>query len=124
MTKHQENISRIWSKLIISELIKNGITYFIISAGKRNLPLISALSLFKEITIIEEIDERSAGFLALGYAKSTGKIPVVICTSGSALSNFYPSVLESTNSNIPILFLSADRPKNLVTHHANQTLNQ
>ena len=124
MLNHTENISRIWAKLIIKELVKNKVDHFFVSAGKRNLPLISALSLYEEIIIVDEIDERSAAFMALGHAKATGKPPVLICTSGSALSNYYPAVLEASKSNIPLIIVSADRPNELITHHANQTIDQ
>lgn len=96
-----ENINRAWSSLIVDELIKNGITHFYISPGMRNAPLIAALAHFKKINskivLITCMDERGASYRALGYAKSTGKPVVLICTSGTAMANYYPAVIESKN---------------------------
>ena len=67
------------------------------------------------------IDERGAAFFALGITKATGKHVPVVCTSGTAVANYYPAVLESYHSNNKLLLLSADRPERLRKTGANQT---
>ncbi|MBF0224410.1 MAG: 2-succinyl-5-enolpyruvyl-6-hydroxy-3-cyclohexene-1-carboxylic-acid synthase [Desulfobacterales bacterium] len=119
-----QNINMVWSCLIIEELIKNKIDTFFISPGSRNSPLISALVYNDDAIKISVIDERAAAFCALGYAKAKGKPAVVICTSGTALSNYYPAVIEAYRDELPIIVLSADRPPELVDSDANQTIDQ
>lgn len=123
-----QNINRIWSSLIIDELIKNGITQFYLSPGMRNAPLIAAMihlqKFHKEVEIILCIDERGASYRALGYTKATGKPAVLICTSGTALANYTPAVVEAKKSNLPLVILSADRPAELTFCDDNQTIDQ
>ena len=70
------------------------------------------------------MDERSSAFFALGLAKSTLNPVVVLSTSGTAAANFFPAIIEASLSRVPIIILSADRPKNLVGTGSNQTINQ
>ena len=123
-----ENINRVWSSLIVDELIKNGVTNYYISPGMRNAPLIAALSHFKNlnntIQIITCMDERAAAYRALGFAKATGQPVVLICTSGTAMANYYPAVIESKKSNLPLVIISADRPAELNFCDDNQTMDQ
>jgi 2-succinyl-5-enolpyruvyl-6-hydroxy-3-cyclohexene-1-carboxylate synthase len=123
-----QNINRIWSSLIIDEFIKNGITQFYLSPGMRNAPLIAAMihlqKFHKEVEIILCIDERGASYRALGYTKATGKPAVLICTSGTALANYTPAVVEAKKSNLPLVILSADRPAELTFCDDNQTIDQ
>lgn len=123
-----QNINRLWSSLIIDEFIKNGITHFYLSPGMRNAPLIAALTHFKQFTpeleIILCMDERGASYRALGYAKATGKPAVLLCTSGTAMANYMPAVVEAKKSNMPLIVLSADRPSELTFCDDNQTIDQ
>ncbi len=124
----QENINRLWSTLIINELVKNNITHFYLSPGMRNAPLIAAILYFKKINSQIEIfncfDERGASYRALGYTKTSGKPAVLICTSGTALANYYPAVIEAYKMNLPLIVLSADRPAEQAFSDDNQTINQ
>ena len=99
-----ENINRVWSSLIIDEFQKNKITQFYLSPGMRNAPLIAGIIHAKnfnpKIKLITCMDERAAGYRALGYAKATGLPAVVICTSGTAMANYMPSVVEAKKSNL------------------------
>ncbi len=125
--KQLANLSTIHATLIIDELIKQDISDFYISPGKRNLPLINALlssSKYDTLNIQTFVDERTTAFTALGSAHTTRHPVVIISTSGSALSHFYGAILEAKKSNIPIIILSADRPNYLVTSNANQSINQ
>lgn len=123
-----ENINRVWSSLMIDEFIKNNITHFYFSPGMRNAPLIAALAHFKgldnRVEIFTCIDERAAGYRALGYSKATGKPCVVLCTSGTAMANYMPSVIEAKKSNLPLIILTADRPPELTFCDDNQTIDQ
>ncbi len=119
-----QNINMIWASLIIDELIKNSICKFFVSPGNRNAPLISALAYNNRAVKITSIDERAAGYMALGHAKATGTPGVLVCTSGTALSNYYPSVIEAFRDCLPMIIISADRPPELTGSDANQTIDQ
>lgn len=123
-----QNINRIWSTLIIDEFVKNGITQFYLSPGMRNAPLIAALihlqKFHKDINIVLGMDERGASYRALGYSKATGLPTVLICTSGTAMANYMPAVVEAKKSNLPLIILSADRPPELTFCDDNQTIDQ
>lgn len=123
-----ENINRLWSSLIIDEFVKNKITHFYLSPGMRNAPLIAALSHFEkyhpDLRLILCMDERAAAYRALGYSKATGKPSVLVCTSGTAMANYMPAVVEAKKSNLPLIVLSADRPPELTFCDDNQTMDQ
>ncbi|MBD0831807.1 2-succinyl-5-enolpyruvyl-6-hydroxy-3-cyclohexene-1-carboxylate synthase [Aestuariibaculum sediminum] len=109
----------------VIELCKaKGIEHIVISPGSRNAPLTIGFtndSFFKCYSIV---DERCAAFFALGIAQQIQKPTAVVCTSGSALLNYYPAVAEAYYSDIPLIVLSADRPKHLVGIGDGQTINQ
>lgn len=124
MEKQRDNLNTFWSNLIIEELTRNGINYFCISPGARSTSLISAAALNTRARTIMIYDERSSAYHALGYGKFN-KIPaVVITTSGTAVSNLYPAIIEAYYSAIPIIILTADRPPELQGVSANQTIDQ
>lgn len=115
------------ARTIVRQILESGITDVVISPGSRNAPLTIALfqaSARKLITLHTRIDERTAAFFALGIAKATGKPVPVICTSGTAVANYHPAVLEASHSNAPLLVISADRPAELRKTGANQTTEQ
>ena len=124
MNKKYSNINSFWGYLIIEELIRNGIDYFCISPGSRSTPLAVAVAGNKKARSIICYDERGAAFHALGYAKSTGNPAVLICTSGTAVANYYPAVIEASQTGTPLIILSADRPPELRDTGANQTIDQ
>ncbi|MCL5985252.1 MAG: 2-succinyl-5-enolpyruvyl-6-hydroxy-3-cyclohexene-1-carboxylic-acid synthase [Actinobacteria bacterium] len=124
MEEQKNNLNTFWGKLIIEELVRNGIDYFCISPGSRSTPLTASAALNPKAKIIMIYDERSSGYHALGYAKYKSIPAVVITTSGTAVANLYPSVIEAGNSNIPIIILTADRPPELQEVNANQTIDQ
>jgi len=109
---------------ILANILKqNDINHVVISPGSRNAPL--AIH-FSELgfSCYSIVDERSAGFVALGMAKSLRSPVVVVCTSGSASANYYPAVVEAFYQNVPILLLTADRPHNYVDIFDGQTIRQ
>ena len=124
MDKNYSNINIFWGCLIIEELIRNGIDYFCISPGSRSAPLAVAVAENKKAKSIICYDERGSAFHALGYAKSTGNPAVLICTSGTAVANYYPAVIEASQTGTPLIILSADRPPELRNTGANQTIDQ
>ncbi|MEL0456196.1 thiamine pyrophosphate-binding protein [Flavobacteriaceae bacterium SZ-1-7] len=101
-----------------------GIKHIVISPGSRNAPLTLGFTNEDFFKCYSIVDERSAAFFALGIAQKTQTPTAVVCTSGSALLNYYPAVAEAYYSNIPLVVLSADRPKHLVGIGDGQTINQ
>jgi 2-succinyl-5-enolpyruvyl-6-hydroxy-3-cyclohexene-1-carboxylate synthase len=109
---------------IVRELIEFGIEEAVLSPGSRNAPLSIALYQAEEKGLIRlhvRIDERSAAFFALGISKASDKYVPVICTSGTAVANYLPAVLEAFHSEAKLLLLTADRPARLRRTGANQT---
>ncbi len=96
----------------------------IICPGSRNAPLILAFTRFKNITCHSIVDERSAAFVALGMALQLQKPVALVCTSGTALLNFYPAIAEAYYAGVPLLVLSADRPPELLDKWDGQTIRQ
>jgi 2-succinyl-5-enolpyruvyl-6-hydroxy-3-cyclohexene-1-carboxylate synthase len=114
----------LWGYLIIEELVRNGIDYFVISPGSRSTPLTVAVARNDAAKNIICLDERGAAFHAIGYGRATGKPAVLICTSGSAAANYYPAAIEAATDNVPLIIISSDRPPELRQTGANQTINQ
>ena len=101
-----------------------GVTKAVISPGSRNAPLTISLSANPDMECFSVVDERSAGFFALGMAQQSGKPVVLTCTSGSALLNYYPAIAEAFYSKIPLIIVSADRPNHLLDLGDGQTIRQ
>ena len=115
------------ARVIVRQIIEAGITDAVISPGSRNAPLSLALVTAQDLGLIKlhiRIDERTAAFYALGLAKATNRPVPVICTSGTAVANYHPAVLEASHSNIPLFVITADRPAELRRTGANQTTEQ
>lgn len=113
-----------WGKVIFEELYRLGVRHCVISPGSRSTPLTIAAARQNKIQTIIAHDERGAAFLALGTGKATGKPAVLVCTSGTAVANYMPAVIEAAMSEVPMMILSADRPPELHKSGANQTINQ
>jgi len=101
-----------------------GIQHIVISPGSRNAPLTIGFTENPHFTCYSIADERCAAFFAMGIAQQTNKPVVVVCTSGSAVLNFYPAVAEAFYSQIPLVIISADRPKDKVDIGDGQTIRQ
>lgn len=113
--------------IVVDELIRCGVREVVLCPGSRNAPLAFALHRVDAEGLIRlhvRIDERSAAYLALGLAIGTGTAVPVVTTSGTAVANLLPGVLEAGYSNIPLLVLSADRPIELHGTGAHQTIDQ
>jgi 2-succinyl-5-enolpyruvyl-6-hydroxy-3-cyclohexene-1-carboxylate synthase len=109
----------------IIEICKaKGIKDIIISPGSRNAPLTIGFVNNPDFNCYSIADERCAAFFALGIAQQTQKPAVVVCTSGSALLNYYPAFAEAFYSQIPLIVLSADRPQSKIDIGDGQTIRQ
>lgn len=121
------NNSTSLARVVVRQIIESGIKDVVISPGSRNAPLSLAFFAAAESGLIKihvRIDERTAAFFALGITKSTGLPVAVVCTSGTAVANYHPAVLEAHHTNAPLLVLTADRPAMLRKTGANQTTEQ
>ena len=121
------NNSTSLARVVVRQIIESGITDVVISPGSRNAPLSLAFFAAAEQKLIKihvRIDERTAAFFALGIIKATGRPVAVVCTSGTAVANYHPAVLEAHHTNTPLLVLTADRPAMLRRTGANQTTEQ
>jgi 2-succinyl-5-enolpyruvyl-6-hydroxy-3-cyclohexene-1-carboxylate synthase len=106
------------------ELARGGLRLAVISPGSRSTPLAVALWRQPEIEVSVIVDERSAGFFALGAAQASRRPVALLCTSGTALVNYHPAVVEADESGIPLVVMSADRPPELRGIGAGQTIDQ
>jgi len=118
------NINYFWAGLIIEELVRNGVNYFCIAPGSRSTPLTISAAECEKAEKTVHFDERGLGFYALGIS-STGKGPaVLISTSGTAVANFFPAVVEASKKKVPLIILTADRPPELRKTGSLQTIDQ
>src|SRR3954452_21721953 len=106
------------------ELARCGTARAVISPGSRSTPLAVALWRQPEIEVTVILDERSAGFFALGIGLATGRPAAVLCTAGSAAANLHPAACEADEAGVPMVVLTADRPPELRDIGAGQTIDQ
>lgn len=118
------NINMLWASLIIEELVRNGVEQFCVAPGSRSAPLALAAAGHPKVNLTVHYDERGLGFFALGCVSATKKPAVVITTSGTAVANLFPSVIEASKKKLPLILLTADRPPELRATGANQTIDQ
>jgi 2-succinyl-5-enolpyruvyl-6-hydroxy-3-cyclohexene-1-carboxylate synthase len=109
---------------ILQIFLAKGITNIIISPGSRNAPLTIGFASNPDFQCYSIADERAAAFFALGIAQQTLKPTVLVCTSGSALLNYYPAFAEAFYSQIPLIVVSADRPQSKIDIGDGQTIRQ
>jgi 2-succinyl-5-enolpyruvyl-6-hydroxy-3-cyclohexene-1-carboxylate synthase len=113
--------------VVIAELVSQGVTDLVLAPGARSAPLAYEALAADRIGLLRlhvRLDERTAGFLALGLAKGSGRPVAVLTTSGTAVANLHPAVLEAAASFLPLVLLTASRPRALVHTGANQTTDQ
>jgi 2-succinyl-5-enolpyruvyl-6-hydroxy-3-cyclohexene-1-carboxylate synthase len=121
------NPSTLLARVIVRQIVEAGVTDVVVSPGSRNAPLSLAFYQASTKGLIKlhiRIDERTAAFFALGIAKASGRPVPIVCTSGTAVANYHPAVLEASHTNTPLLVLTADRPAALRRTGANQTTEQ
>ena len=112
------------AQTLILSCLKFDLFDVVISPGSRNVPLAIGFASNKKFKCYSIVDERSAAFFALGLSQKSKKPTILICTSGSALLNYYPAVAEAYYSEIPLIILSADRPEYKINIGDGQTINQ
>lgn len=111
-------------RVLVDEFVRAGAQHAVIAPGSRNAPIAWVLGDRDDLTCWSVLDERQAGFFALGVAQSTGRPTIVTCTSGSAAANLHPAVLEAAHAGVPLIVLTADRPPELRDVGAGQAVDQ
>ena len=121
-----EPINRTYAPVqaFVDELVRCGLRHAVTSPGSRNAPLTLTLAGRPELRAVSVLDERCAGFFALGMAKASGRPVVVTCTSGTAAANLHPAVIEAWHARVPLIVLTADRPPELREVGAGQSIDQ
>lgn len=117
-----ENLAR--ATAILAPLVANGLTDLYLAPGARSVPIVAAASQFPRLRSRIHFDERGMAFAALGHARTTGRPTAILTTSGSAVANLWPAVIEASLGAIPLILLTADRPARLRGTGANQTIHQ
>ncbi len=118
------NRNSLWAGALVEELVRCGLREVCVAPGSRSTPLVLAAAESKELRVRVFLDERSAAFFALGVGKSSDVPAAVITTSGTAVANLLPAVVEAHQSEAPLLLLTADRPHHLRDADANQAIRQ
>lgn len=109
---------------LVDEFVRCGMRDAVTSPGSRNAPIALTLAGDRRLRTVSVLDERSAGFLALGLAKSSGRPVAITCTSGTAAANLLPAIAEADEARVPLIVLSADRPPELREVGAGQSIDQ
>jgi 2-succinyl-5-enolpyruvyl-6-hydroxy-3-cyclohexene-1-carboxylate synthase len=121
------NPSTALARAVVAELVRRGVRDVVLSPGSRNAPLSMAADACHRAGMLRlhvRIDERTAGFLALGLAKASGRPVPVVTTSGTAAVNLHPAIVEADHAGVPVIAITADRPAELRGVGANQTIDQ
>ncbi|MDX2257264.1 MAG: 2-succinyl-5-enolpyruvyl-6-hydroxy-3-cyclohexene-1-carboxylic-acid synthase [Pseudanabaenaceae cyanobacterium bins.39] len=125
---NRNNRNTLWASIVAEELYRAGVRTVCISPGSRSTPLVIALAELRDrhsdLKLLVHIDERSSSFFALGVAKMQRAPVALLCTSGTAAANYYPAIIESYHSYIPLIVLTADRPPELRDCGSGQTIDQ
>jgi 2-succinyl-5-enolpyruvyl-6-hydroxy-3-cyclohexene-1-carboxylate synthase len=114
----------LWAALIVEELVRSGVRFFCVAPGSRSTPLVAALAANERAESLVHFDERGTAFAAVGYARAAGVPAAWITTSGTAVANGLPAVVETATDGVPLILLTADRPPELRQTGANQTIDQ
>ena len=118
------NTNSLWASVCVETLARLGLQTAILCPGSRSTPLTFAFASHPNVEALPILDERSAAFFALGAAKRQHRPVAVVCTSGTAGANFYPAVIEASESGVPLLIFTADRPPELRNCASGQTIDQ
>ncbi len=118
------NRNEVWGRVFFDELVRHGVEHVCLAPGSRSTPLVLAAAERPELRVHPFLDERSAAFFALGVAKASTRPVAMITTSGTAVANLFPAVVEASHAEVPLLLLTADRPRHLRDGDANQTIDQ
>src|SRR3954452_24599330 len=111
-------------RAFVDELVRCGTSGACTSPGSRSTALVLSLARDGRLPCWSHVDERVAGFFALGLGKATGRPAVVTCTSGTAAAHYLPAVVEASEARVPLVVLTADRPPELREVGAGQAIDQ
>src|SRR3954452_8474286 len=111
-------------QVFVDELVRSGMAHAVTCPGSRNAPIALTLAEHPGLTTTSVLDERSAGFVALGIAKATRRPVAITCTSGTAAANLFPAIVEAHEARVPLIVLTADRPPELREIGAGQAIDQ
>lgn len=109
---------------MVEELVRQGVTTFFVAPGSRSTPLTTAAARHPDSRVVLHVDERGTAFAALGWGRASGTPAAWITTSGTAVANGHPAVVEASVDGVPMVLLTADRPPELRDTGANQTIDQ
>lgn len=118
------NLNYLWAKLIVEELVRQGVVHFCISPGSRSSALTVAVAQNKKVKSHIHFDERGNAFRALGLTSYAKEPCAIITTSGTAIANLFPAIIEASKKKLPLIVLTADRPPELRFTGAHQTIDQ
>jgi 2-succinyl-5-enolpyruvyl-6-hydroxy-3-cyclohexene-1-carboxylate synthase len=118
------SVNGVWAGALMATLAAAGVREVVVSPGSRSTPLALAAQRADALTVRMAIDERSAGFFALGVARGSDAPVALVCTSGTAAANYHPAVIEASLSRVPLIVVTADRPPRLRGLGAPQTIDQ
>ena len=118
------NPATVWAETAVSALAGAGLRAVCVTPGSRSTALALAFAAHPDVYVYGHLDERSAGFFALGMALTLDRPVALLCTSGTAAANFMPAIVEARMAQVPLLALTADRPPELRYSGANQTIDQ
>ncbi len=113
-----------WARLLLGSLAQAGLRDVVVSPGSRSTPFTWAALHTPGLACRSVVDERSAGFFALGQTRVTGRPTALLCTSGSAAAQYFPAVVEASHAQLPLIVITADRPFDVQAVGAAQTMNQ
>ena len=119
-----EDMNIEWSQRIITQLFENGVRDCVVCAGARNSPLVAVLAKTVGLRLHSFFEERSAAFYALGVTRRTGRPTLIVTTSGTAVAELLPAVVEAFHTGFPLVILTADRPRRLRGTGAPQAIDQ
>lgn len=122
--KIKVNKNILWCDVFTKQLSELGVKDVCISAGSRSTPLTLSFNMNNNFSIYRFVDERSSAFFALGLAKKSNSPVAIVTTSGTAVAELYPAIIEAFYQRLPLIVCTADRPKFLLGRGANQTINQ
>ncbi len=120
----ESTVAATFCATLVDEFVRAGVTDAVVAPGSRSTPMTVALARNEGIRVHVHVDERSAGFLALGLGLATGRPAVVVTTSGTAAAELHPAVVEADHAGVPLLVCTTDRPPELHGVGAPQTVDQ
>ncbi len=124
MTADASYLSHVWAFALIDQLVELGVRHYFVAPGSRSTPLTLAVARHPGATAHVHFDERGTAYMALGAGRASGTPAAWITTSGTAVANGFPAVVEADVDGVPLLLLTADRPPELRATGANQTIDQ